>query len=148
MQLIGFNLKKITAERSSNFKRSSINTNIEFTDIDKEKVDLLKETEAIKISFIFSVTYQDAEKADKKEEEKTGEVSFNGDIIFSANEEEVKDLTKSWKKKQIPDQFRIPLINFILKKCSVKALSLEEDLNLPVHMPFPQVRKQDQQENQ
>lgn len=147
MQLIGFNLHKIKAEKSNAFKRSSINTNIEFTNVDKDKLDLLKDAEALKISFVFSITYADAEKAEKEKkenQENIGEVTFEGDILFSANKDESKDITKSWKKKQIPDQYRIPLINFILKKCSVKALSLEEDLNLPAHIPFPQVRKNQQ----
>ena len=138
MQVIGFNLKKILAERSTNFQRGPINTNIEFTDVDKEKLDMLKDLEAIKISFVFSISYADQEK---KEELKHGQVSFEGDIILSSTKEEVKNITKSWKKKQIEEDTRIPLINFILKKCSTKALILEDDLNLPAHIPFPQVRK-------
>ena len=139
MQLIGFNLNKIKAEKSPNFIRGSINTNIEFTDINKEKLDLLKDNDALKISFIFSITYSYQDKQDKEKDEKEnqGEISFYGDMLFSANKEESKDILKAWKKKQILDQFRIPMINFVLKKCSVKALSLEEDLNLPVHIPFP-----------
>ncbi len=149
MQLIGFNLKKIQANRSPQFNRSAINTNIEFRDIDKEKVDLLKDNDALRISFIFSITYQDAEKLEKNPEKKEeienqAEVKFEGDMLFSTNKEESKDLLKSWKKKQIPENFRIPMINFILKKCSVKALSLEEDLALPSHIPFPQIRKSQQ----
>jgi hypothetical protein len=135
MQLIGFNLKKIKAEKSPNYKRSSINTNIEFTDVIKEKVDLLKEATAIKISFIFSVVYSDAE--DK--ETVLGEISFEGEIVFSADKEETKDITKAWKKKTIPENLKIPLFNFILKRCSTKALTLEEHLNLPSHIPFPPV---------
>ncbi len=145
MQIIGFNLKKILATRSNSFQRGPINTNIEFTDVNKEKIDLLKDTEGVRISFIFSVVYSDQEK---KEDLKHGEVSFEGDILFSANKEEAKDIAKSWKKKQIEDKIRIPLINFILKKCSVKALLLEEDLSLPVHIPFPQVRKGNQEQAQ
>ena len=152
MQLIGFNLNKIKAEKSPAFKRSSINTNIEFIEVEKDKLDLLKDTEALKIAFIFSIAYTDAEakeqKKEEKEEQKHGEISFEGTVLFSANKDESKDLTKSWKKKQIPEQFRIPLINFILKRCSVKALSLEEDLNLPSHIPFPQIRKGQQEQAQ
>ena len=141
MQLIGFNLRKISASRSSDFKKSSINTNIEFVDVIKEKLDLFKEEDALKISFSFMATYTDAEDKEKS----NGEVNFEGDIILSTNKDESKDIIKSWKKKQISDNIRIPLINFIIKKCSVKALSLEEDLNLPAHIPFPQVQKQQNQ---
>ncbi len=150
MQLVGFNLKKIKAEKSPEFKRSNINTNIEFTDVLKEKLELLKDADAVRISFIFTVSYTEAaqnpnqEKKEKEEEKKHAEVLFDGDIMLSSSKDESKELFKSWKKKQIPEQFRIPLINFILKRCSVKALSLEEELNLPAHIPFPQVRKPNQ----
>ena len=145
MQVIGFNLKKILAQRSLNFQRGPINTNIEFTNVEKEKVDMLKDLEALKMSFIFSVNYSDQEK---KDELKHGEISFEGNILLSSTKEESKDIQKSWKKKQIQENVRIPLINFILKKCSVKALALEEDLNLPSHIPFPQVRKNQQEQTQ
>ena len=152
MQLVGFNLKKIKAEKSPEFKRSNINTNIEFTDVLKEKLELLKDADAVRISFIFTVNYTEAqapekkEKEEKEEEKKHAEVLFDGDVMLSADKEESKEMLKLWKKKQIPEQFRIPLINFILKRCSVKALSLEEDLSLPSHIPFPQVRKPQNQD--
>ena len=55
-----------------------------------------------------------------------------------------KEFIKLWKDKQIPKDRLIPLYNFILKKCSVRALQLEEDLNLQPHIPFPQVKPQNQ----
>ncbi len=141
MQIIGSNLKKIQAHRTPNLKRSSINTNIEFTDVIKEKLDIIKDSDVIRISLLFSVTYNEEEN-----KEKLAEIIFDGDILFSANKEESKTLTKSWKKKQIPEDLRLPLINFIIKKYSTKALALEEELNLPFHIPFPQVRKNNSQQ--
>ncbi len=143
MQVIGFNLTKVLAERSPNFTRSAINTNIEFSNVEKEKVDLLKDAEAVKISFKFSIIYEDREKKDKK----NGEVSCEGVIVLSTSKEEAKDFHKSWKKKEVPKDTMIPLYNVILKKCSVNALQLEDDLNLPPHIPFPQVRAQPPKDN-
>ena len=143
MQVIGFNLSKVLAERSSDFTRSAINTNIDFSNVEKEKVDLLKDAEAVKISFKFSVIYEDREKKEKK----NGEVSCEGVIVLSTSKEEAKDFHKSWKKKEVPKDTMIPLYNVILKKCSLKALQLEDDLNLPPHIPFPQVRAQPKQDN-
>jgi|SRR3989344_830273 len=140
MQLIGFNLTKILAERFPTFKRGPINTNIEFKDVEKTKVDLFKDKEVLNISFLFSIIYSDPEK---KEELKLGEVSFHGSVILSPDEEEMKEITKSWKKNEIPDKYKFPLINYILRKCSTKALIIEEDLNIPPHMPFPMVKKEE-----
>ncbi len=144
MQVVGFNLIKILAKRELTYKRSAINTNIEFTNIEKESLPVLKDDEAIKISFKFDITYGDQEKTpDKKEkEEKQAEISFEGIIILSATKDEAKEYIKNWKKKEVPQESAIPLYNTILKRCSIKALQLEEDLNLPTHIPFPQVRAQ------
>lgn len=138
MQLIGFNLKKMFGERDKDYKRGAINTNMEFTDVAKEKVDFLKDEEALRISFTFSITYSDPDKKEKK----LAEVAFEGDMALTAEKDEMTEMLKDWKKKQIADNYRIPLINFIIKKCSTKALLLEEDLNLPAHIPFPQIRKE------
>ena len=140
MQLVGFGLKKVLAERYPNFKRGHINTNIEFKEVEKEEIGFLKDAEGLKISFVFSISYLDAEK----KEEKYGEVTFEGEMALSVSKEEFKEFTKSWKKKQIPEEYHISLINFIIRKCSTKALALEEALAIPFHIPFPQVKKPDQ----
>tara|TARA_Y100000034_G_scaffold73888_1_gene88831 strand:+ start:105 stop:560 length:456 start_codon:yes stop_codon:yes gene_type:complete len=149
MQVIGFNLSKISAEKKSNIKDFSMNTNIEFTDIEKEKIEALKESEAVKINFKFSINYEENSKDDKKdsktEKPSLGEVEFEGLLVMSVNKEESKNIQKSWKKKQLPPALQLPLYNFILRKCSARALSLEEELTLPPHIPFPQLKPTDQQ---
>lgn len=137
MRIIGLNFTKILAEKSPDFKLAEINTNIEFEDIAKEDVGLPKEdSESLKITFKFSVNYSDKEKKDSKK----GEVVFQGNILLLASKEESKELLKSWKKKELPDQFRISLFNFLLQKCSLRALQLEEEIGLPLHFPLPQLR--------
>jgi len=135
MQIIGFNLSKILAERAENFQRSPINTNIEFINFEKEKIQFLKEAEGLKVSFKYSIIYGEQEGKGKQ-----AEVSFEGFIIVSAEKEEIKDIQKSWKKKKIPSKLQMFLYNFILKRCSLKAAILEEDMNIPAHIPIPQVK--------
>lgn len=140
MQVIGFNLTKISAEREPVLKpNNTINTNIEFKDVEKEQVALLKESDAVKLSFAFTVTYEEKEK--KTQEAK---ISLEGFMVLSAEKDEIKDILKSWKKKEVPQNLKIPLFNVILQKCSLKALQLEEELNLPNHMPFPRITGQQQ----
>ncbi len=144
MRVIGFNFTKISAEKLPDFKRCSINTNIEFTNLEKEKVEILKDQEAVKLSFRFSVNYEEEKEKKEENNKKLGEVSFEGIIVFSVTKEESKQLQKSWKKKQISPSIQIPIYNFILTKCSPKAVSLEDDLSLPIHLPVPQLKpKQD-----
>ena len=146
MQVLGFNFIKISGERTVNFRQgSSINTNIEFIDIEKEEISLLKDTEAIKISYKFSVTYS---KIENKKESKEGEISIEGNIIMSATKEEVKEIMKFWKKKEIPNQFKVPIFNIILRRCSLKAAQLEDDINLPIHLPLPKIELKTEKKEQ
>ena len=141
MKIAGYSLTEIQAKKDPNFKRSSINTNIEFTDIIKEKLEFLKDSEALKATFKFSVNYKgDENKEDLQNNQ--AEVSFKGFLMLSVSKDESKEFIKSWKKKEVPKNMVLPLYNFILKKCSIKALQLEEDMGLPSHLPLPQVQPQ------
>lgn len=113
-----------------------MNTNVIFTNIQKEKLDLLKDNEALKADFKFSTEYQDF---DKKITDKN-EVYIEGFLYLSVDKEESKEFLKDWKRNEVPKDKVIPLYNFILKKCSIKALGIEEDLNLQPHIPMPQLK--------
>ncbi len=153
MQVIGFNLTRIAAERELIIKPANPNVTIQFTNVEKEKIDLLKENEAIRIFFRFSIVYGDVaepeteDKSKSQKTEKQGEISFEGAIVLSASKEESKDLQKAWKKKQLPEHLRFPLYNTILKKCSIKAASLEEEIGLPSHVPIPQLQPKPETDN-
>lgn len=134
MKVIGFNLTKIAAEKKQQKITAKPNTSIEFTDIEKEKVDLLKDAEALKISFLYNTSYQDQEK-----KEKQGEIIFEGDIALAVSKEESKDIQKSWKKKQVPSSLNLFLFNLILRRCTPKAIMLEDEVSLPFHTPMPRL---------
>ena len=150
MKIIGYNIKNINANKNKELSKSSINTNVTFTNVEKQTADFLKDSEALKATFKFSVEYSDPNKKekenDKKEKEKEknekNEISLEGFLLLSVTKDESKDFLKSWKNKEVPKDKVIPLYNFILKKCSIKALQLEEDLGLPSHLPLPQVKSE------
>lgn len=146
MQVIGFNFTRISAERFPEYKSGkTINNNIEFTSLDKDKIEVLKDLEAAKVSFKYALTYKD--NADEKEiAPKDAEIIFEGVIILSLTKDESKELFKFWKKKELPASFRIPLFNLLIKKCAARALSFEEELNLPPHINIPQLAPKPKQE--
>lgn len=143
MQIIGFNLTKLLAEKSPEFKRGTINTNIEFTNLEKSELDLLKDSQAVNISFIYTILYE-TENGKEQKKKKQGEVSIEGNIIISVTKEQSKNLQKAWKKKTLDNEFKLPLFNFILRKCSIKAAQLEDDIGLPVHIPIPRISPKNQ----
>jgi hypothetical protein len=138
MRIIGFNFSKVSAEKFSTEKPENISNNIEFLEVSKEEVGILKDNEALKIVFKFSINYEDTKKKD------IGLVEFIGDIILALPSDLVKESLKTWKKKELPNGVKIDLFNAILRRCSVKALDLEDQVGLPPHFPLPQINlKQD-----
>ena len=137
MQVIGFNFTKISAEKAQTSKNLKINSNIEFINLEKEKIDLLKDSEAVKVYFKHSLTYETDEE--KKETPKAGELLFEGTMLLSVTKQEAKDIFKNWKKKQIHPSLRMPLFNLILKRCAPKAMQLQEEIGLPSHIPIPRL---------
>ena len=147
MQVIGFNLTKIHGEKLPNYSKSGINNNLEFVNVEKDKIDLLKELDALKISFKYSLLYGDLEKPENtKQEDKQGEIYFEGNLILSTSSEEAKDFHKMWKKKEIPKSAVEHLYNFILRKCSTKSINIQEDLGLPSpYLKVPQIKLKPQE---
>jgi len=151
MRIIGFNFTKVLAEKALGFSAGSeISTNIEFKNIEKEESDLTKESsEVIKLSFEFKVEYNKKETKENKEKNaKNGEIILDGIIILLASKDEAKTIFKDWEKKELQPSFKIPIFNFILNKCSIRALQLEEELGLPMHIPMPKLKTAAQEKDQ
>lgn len=132
MKIIGFAFKKISAEKSENVPKDvKLNYNIELKEIVKDKIEDLNQ-EVLRIEFNFIVKY----------EPKFGEISLHGYVLLSLDAEKSKEVLKKWKSKKVSDDIRIPLFNFIMTKCNIKAINLEDDIGLPLHVPMPRLSNQ------
>ncbi len=145
MQIIGFNFTKISGERFLNKLTPEIKKvlDFKFDDIEHEKsINFLKDSDVLKISFKHSLFYTPVDSKDKgkkKNEKKEAEISFEGNILISLSKKDLDEILLSWKKKQISNTLRIFLSNFILSKCTPKTLELQQELNLPSHLPLPRL---------
>jgi hypothetical protein len=140
MKIIGFNLTKILVERPAVLKSNfSVNNHIEFLEVEKEELDIVKDVEPVRIKFAYTVTYDSSDSKDKKKESDSGNLVFEGVILLALDKEVSKELLKSWKKKEITPEFKLPLFNLILRKCTPKALDLEDQIGLPLHVPLPKI---------
>ena len=138
MRVIGFNFTKIAIERlKDSLKKEEelkINTQIDVSEIKEVKSNLLKTKEEIlMVVFSHKVNYEPG----------VAEINLEGKVIIALPPKIVKEVLKQWKKKKMSEDFRIPLFNLILKKSSLKALALEEELNLPLHIPLPSFKKEE-----
>ncbi len=139
MQTVGFNFTKIEAHKLVKMQNVSPNMIISFTNIEKENSDLIT-SKILKISFSYKITYTDNTEKSKNKEIKENYLLIEGNFALTVSEEEEKEFLKEWKKKETPTQYRESLYNLILRKCTLKAVSLEEEVNLPIHIPIPKVK--------
>jgi hypothetical protein len=129
MQVIGFNFNKISATKTDNPKgKMNIKMGITFEKLTKEAVKSVNQ-DVIKADFDFSVDYV-----------KIANLGFKGSVYFTATPDKIKEIIKHWdKNKQLTEELKVPLMNFVLNKCNVKSLQLEEEFNLPPHIKLPKI---------
>lgn len=132
MKLMGFNFTKINIEKiSSNFEKLKINTSINIDSIEERKVGSVKSNDIfLDIKFNYLINY-DPEIA---------KIELSGKIILSVEEKLGKEILKDWKDKKLKEEIRLTLFNAILRKSNIKALQLEEYLNLPPHFNLPSLK--------
>ena len=134
MRLGAFNFTKINIEKlSGSFKDIKINSTINISKIEVLKTEALKGKEgAIEINFSYSVDYNPD----------VAKIELGGRVLLIVDKKEAKEIEEAWEKKKMSEEFRISLFNIILKKSNVKALELEEEVGLPLHIPLPTLKKQ------
>lgn len=138
MRIIGFNFKKISVERKKEIKgKLQIKSNLDITNIEKNHLDFAGDI--LKFSYTYNILYEPG----------LAELIFQGMVLVLPDKSNnIKKTLKDWKKKKLTEEIRIFLYNFIMAKCNLKALQLEEDFALPSHIPLPRLTKQIQQTQQ
>lgn len=132
--IVGFYFKKIEVEKKDQLKgQIKINSNTNIKSVEKHDFKS-GDNQALKIDFDFVVLY----------EPKFAEVKIEGYLVYLADQKEAKEILDSWKKKEIPEKQRLEILNAILSKCNLKALSLEEDIGLPPHLPMPKFQSKEE----
>ncbi len=138
MKLLGFNFTKIQVEKHKDrVEGLKIGTRIDISDIKEAKSTILKtKDEVLAIKFAFGLDY----------EPEMAKLDLEGNLIISLEPKKARETLKEWKNKKMPEDFKIPLFNVILRKSSLKALQLEEEMNLPIHMQLPSLKIEDKKE--
>ncbi len=134
MRLVGFDFKKISIERfKDQAENIKFNTQMDISSIDTIKSDIFRsKEELVKVEFSYSVLY-DPEFA---------KIEIKGNIILAVEPRIAREILRGWKDKQTSEEFRIYLFNIILRKSNIKALQLEDELGLPLHIPLPSLSKE------
>lgn len=124
MRLVGFNFTKIEASRPEVIQKiEKITQEFNFVDFFEDSFSIMKESTMLKVKFKYTVYY----------EPHTPKIEIEGIAMLNGESKEVKNTIKDWKKKRLNEELRIYLTKTILNKCALKALNLEEEMNIPTH---------------
>ena len=132
MKLLGFNFTKIQVEKHKDrVDGLKIGTRIDVSEIKEAKASMLKtKDEVLAVKFAYGLDY----------EPEMAKLDLEGNLIISLESKKAREILKEWKDKKMPEDFRMTLFNLILRKASLKALQLEEEMNLPIHMQLPSLK--------
>ncbi len=143
MPIIGFNFEKLYVERIKNPQevkgQINIKNNTKITDIVEEDVPDRKKGGVLRFSFSYNAIYEPT----------FGKITINGFCLFLDNTKNNKEILDKWKKdKELDQKLMMQVLNFILAKCNIKALSLSQEVNLPPQIPLPKLTAKKQQAEQ
>ena len=133
MKIIGFNFNKINIEKKSDkYKDMKISNDIGITGVNHLKAQnpFQSKEEILEVTFNYDIDYSP----------NIAKVNLTGTIIIMVDSKTSKEFLKKWKNKQLPEEHRIQIFNVIFRKSNLKAIQLEDELNLPLHISLPSVR--------
>ncbi len=131
--IIGLNINTLKATRMREVKgkiRISNKTDIKSV----KEVTLPSKEKVCNIEFEFQTEYAEGGK-------RVAIVQVEGIVLYKGAN---KNILGSWKKdKKLPKEVILPVMNHILHVCSIKAITLSEQVNLPPPIPLLRVRKKE-----
>lgn len=130
MPIVGFNFTQINSEKKKPIEgQIQLKSRVNITSVTEEKLPTGKtKADGLRFDFEFNLDY----------EENIGNINLKGFIYYLDESKILKDLFAKWKKdKTLPKEVIEQIINTILYRASIKAISLAEELNLPPHIRMP-----------
>ena len=130
--IVNYRLDKISIQKKNKPKGPvEAKNNLKVTNIIEEAISSLSKEKALNMQFQFTVKY----------EPNIADIEIAGNVLYMADQKTIKEISENWNKnKKIKKEIAAPVFNYILSKCNIKALRLEEDLELPFHVPIPKIK--------
>jgi len=140
MPVIGINIKSVDAKKHEEIIGAvKVNSNTTIKDIKEQDLPALKQ-KGLTIGFEFKTEYMD----DKKKS--VAEIIIGGDVLFI--DEQLEKIIKDWKKdKKLSDDISLQVINAVLRRSIIRALSLSEELQLPPPIALPFAKKNQEEDS-
>ena len=135
MAIVGFSFTNIAAERKDGpLGKMKVDNIAAIKKLEKVPLALGAGKEnCLKLTFSFEAKY----------EPNIGIIKLEGYLLYMDSEGSMEELMGQWKKeKKLPKELMQGFLNNILSKCSVEAVLLSRELNLPPSIPTPRVTAQ------
>ncbi|MBW3011358.1 hypothetical protein KY335_05470 [Candidatus Woesearchaeota archaeon] len=132
MSIVGFAFSKIDAERNEGVRgKINVKNHISVKEVAVQDLSFGgKDNKGLKVDFEYLSEYSP----------KLGKISIKSNVMSMLPAKDVDKIVSEWKKtKVLPEELMKSMFSFVMKKCSLKAMNLAEDLNLPSPVPMPRV---------
>jgi hypothetical protein len=135
MRVIGIKFKKISAEKLKEDKKDTgktieLKSNFTLTEVEKDdKISKMSVSPVYSFGFIYLIDYEDI-----------ASLIFEGSVFVELDEIKASEVERN--KKNIDDDLKKLILDFVLSKTYIESLHLEERLGLPFHIRPPQVNFQ------
>ena len=134
MSVISFNFDKIEVERKKALEAPlKAKTSIKVLEIKEEELTLAGGRKDLILRFFFQyiVDYQPNQAS----------VVLAGNVLYSGKREHLEKIVKEWKKtKKFDPEVSKDVLNHIFLRCNIKALSFEQEVNIPPHIVLPRLQ--------
>src|SRR3989338_761912 len=135
MAILGLTFDKIQVEKDRTIleaarnKNIQVNYNIAIKNLEEEELKLQDKQKVLRFDFAFSILYTP----------KIGTLELLGHLLYTDTNH--KKILDAWKKTQdiTDNQLKAQLLNAIFQKANLKAISLTQEINLPLHFPLPRI---------
>ena len=128
MPIVGFSIREIDARRTGEVANSKINITSTPTIKGVKEVNLPGlDKKALEIDFDFLTNYSP----------EIGLIKLVGNLFFISGSDNAKALELWNKRKNLPDDEAIEVLNFLFRSCVMKVMQISDDLQLPPPINFP-----------
>ncbi|MFH1211667.1 MAG: hypothetical protein V1659_01940 [Candidatus Woesearchaeota archaeon] len=142
MTIVGFAFKKVLAEKEKPIiGKTSISNNVSIKDVKESDLNVGQDKASLKFEFEYTSAFEPG----------VGKISLVGELMYLGTSVQVKEILDYWKKKKtLPSNVMIDVINNVLYKCNVEALLLSREVNLPppIQLPKATLRQSPQKEKE
>jgi hypothetical protein len=138
--VIGINIKNVSAKKDDEVIGSvKVNSNTNIKYVKEQDLPALKQ-KGLCIGFEFKTDYVG------EKNKSMAEIVISGDAFFI--DEQIEKFIKEWKKeKKLPEEVNLQVINSVLRRGIVRAISLSEELQLPPPIALPFAKKQEDKDS-